>query len=331
MPLSSPAAGIDLREEGARCKASLEQFTEGLIENLALSPSEAEQLCSYDHSRRNGNMYLHFPFCFLEAFSDVALEQVRTIALSGVLWMTYMRAQDDAIDKNRSVEPALLFVRDLYLRESLRLLYAIFPTDSKFWHAYSTYFNQYAIAVLSEMRNHSSAESDYGEEEFCTISKGKAAMAKYPVAALGELSEKSGSLTLLLESLDCFHIGYQYWDDVVDWKEDLMCSKFSLLLSRAIREVTVEELNGSPAKLRERVGNIVYYSRLAEANLEESHRWLQRAFELATEAGCSVWANYVSKLQNQTAVLANDLRTIMRSQTSENCLFQSCSRSGQTG
>jgi hypothetical protein len=302
---------LSLREEGSRCKASLQAFTENLIAKLGVSQPEAEKLRQYDRSRRDGNMYLHFPFCFLEAFAGIAVEDVRTIALSGVLWMSYMRAQDDAVDKDRAAEPILVFLRDLYLRESLRLLYTIFAADSRFWESYSTYFNEYAHAVLCEDRNHSSIESRYDEEEFRVIARGKAAMAKYPVAALAVLSGRNEKMALLTESLDCFHVGYQYWDDVVDWKEDIAASKCSLLLARAFERVAPEECKGEPDRVRERIGHIVYYSGLAEENLEQSHRWLQRASEFSVEAGCTVWADYVKRLQKQTAVLANDLRSIM--------------------
>jgi len=313
MAVNSAAPGLSLREEGARCKASLEAFTENLITKLAVSKPEAEQLCKYDRSRRDGNMYLHFPFCFLDAFPGVPIEAVRIVALSAVLWMSYMRAQDDAVDKNRASAPILLFLRDLYLRESLRLLYTIFVPNSKFWDSYSAYFDEYAYAVLCECRKHSSIESHYPEEEFCAIAKGKAAMAKYPLAALAELSGHHENVALLTESLDCFHVGYQYWDDVVDWKEDLASSKYSLLLTRAFEGM--ENREGSPDELRERIGHAVYYSGLAEANLEESNRWLERAYDLSIEARCTVWANYLKRLQKQAAVLADDLRLIMTKDT----------------
>jgi squalene-hopene/tetraprenyl-beta-curcumene cyclase len=313
----SSLSQIDLGEEGARCKTSLERFTETLIIKLELSQTQAEQLRKYDRSRRNGNMYLHFPFCFREAFPAIEVERVRIIALSAVMWMSYMRAQDDTIDRNTSVDPLILFVRDLYLRESLHLLYALFPAESKFWNSYSAYFNQYATSVLRETQNHFAARSQYDVEEFCAIAKGKAAMAKFPVAALAELSGSSEKVSLLTESLDCFHVGYQYWDDVVDWKEDLAASKYSLLLSRATERSTSEDLNVSADRLQEIIGCAVYFGGLAESNLQESYRWLQQSADLAIKAGCTIWANYVYRLQKQTANLANDLRSLMTSKKVE--------------
>src|SRR5260221_547867 len=144
------------------------------------------------------------------------MQDVRTIALSGVLWMSYMRAQDDAVDRDRASGPIFLFLRDLYLRESVRLLYTIFAPESKFWELYSIYFDEYAHAVLCESRQHSSTGERYDDERFHVIARGKAAMAKYPVAALATLSGHDENRPLLVESLDCFHVGYQYWDDLVD-------------------------------------------------------------------------------------------------------------------
>ena len=308
-------SSLNLQEEGARCKASLEAFTENLIAKLQVSQREAERLRKYDSSRNAGNVYLHFPFCFREAFTTVALQDVRTIALSGILWMSYMRAQDDTIDKPGTVDPTLLFLRDLYLRESLHLLYGILPHNSKFWNFYSTYFDEYAQSVLCEKGNHSSIESRYDDAEFHRIAKGKAAMAKYPVAALAVLSGDEEKMLLLTESLDCFHVGYQYWDDLVDWKEDLTNSKYSLLLARALEHITPEKRTVPPDQLREKIGRVVYYSGLAEEQLDRSFKWLERAYELSLTAGCTVWGTHVKRLQKQIVVLAADLCSIMSTQT----------------
>ena len=56
-------------------------------------------------------------------------------------------------------------------------------------------------------------------------------MAKYPVAALAILSGRDEKMPLLTQSLDCFYVGYQYWDDLIDWKQDVANSRYSLLLA----------------------------------------------------------------------------------------------------
>jgi hypothetical protein len=313
-----PPAGLSLTltEEGALCKASLKAFTERLIARLEVPQREAELLRKYDSSRIDGNVYLHFPFCFREAFTTVAIEDLRTIALSGALWMSYMRAQDDTIDKPEAVDPILLFLRDLYLRESIHLLYEIFPGDSAFWSSYSKYFDEYARSVLCEKENHSSVESRYNADEFHRLAKGKAAMAKYPVAALAVLSGEEEKMLLLTESLDWFHVGYQYWDDLIDWKEDLANSRYSLLLARALDHLTPQMRAAPPGQLREKIGPVVYYSGLAEEQLGQAFKCFERACELALAAGCTVWAAHVKTLQKQTVVLAADLRALMSTQTS---------------
>jgi hypothetical protein len=269
----------------------------------------------YDNSRNYGNVYLHFPFCFREIFTTVAIEDVRTIALSGILWMSYMRAQDDAIDKPETVDPVLLFLRYSYLRESLQLLYGILPSDSGFWNYYSNYSDEYGWSVLREKDIHSSIDSPFDAAEFYAIAKGKAAMAKYPVAALAVLSAEEKKIPLLAESLDCFHVGYQYWDDLIDWREDFANSKYSLLLARALERIPPEKRTAAPEHLREELGRTVYYSGLAEEQLEWSFKWLERACELSLEAGCTVWASHVKTLQKQTVVLAADLRSIVSKHT----------------
>lgn len=313
-PLPPTGSASNLREEGALCRASLKAFTESLITSLGVSQRDAERLRKYDSSRKEGNVYFHFPFCFREVFATVALEDVRTIALSGILWMSYMRAQDDTIDKaGETINPNFLFLRDLYLRESLHFLYRLFPHNSRFWKFYSTYFDEYARSVLCEKANHSSSESNFDDGEFHRIAKGKAAMAKYPVAALAVLSGEDEKMLLLTESLDCFHVGYQYWDDLVDWKEDLASSKYSLLLTRALEHIA-PEIRAVHGQSRENIGRVIYYSGVAEEQLDRSFKWLERAYELSVAAGCTVWAAHAKSLQKQVVALASDLRSIMLAQ-----------------
>jgi len=57
--------------------------------------------------------------------------------------------------------------------------------------------------------------------------------------------------------------------------EDIASSKYSLLLARALERIPLEERNGQPDQLRERIGHLIYYSGLAEENLDESQKWLQ--------------------------------------------------------
>ncbi len=307
-PVETP---VSLQEEGARCKASLQAFTSGVIARLALPPSNAGHLLTRDSATRDGNVYFHFPFCFREAFPGVALEHLRALALSGALWMSYMRAQDDTIDCIAAGDPAILFLRDIYLRESLSLLYGIFPYESSFWAFYSAYFDEYARSVLAEKSDHLSAASRYLDDDFHRIAKGKAAMAKYPVAAQALLSGRLEGLPMLAESLDSFHVGYQYWDDLVDWKEDLGNANYSLLLATAIHRLPPDKRDLSDVALREAIGRVVYYSGLAEEHLERAFTWFERAYELSLAAGCATWGTHVRRLQTQTAGLARDLRAIM--------------------
>jgi hypothetical protein len=314
-PSPSQGSSLNREAEGARCKASLQAFTQGLAARLEIPQHQAERLHQYDRSRTDGNVYLHFPFCFSDVFPNVLLDHFRTLSFSGTLWMSYMRAQDDAIDRPRTADPTALFLRDAYLRESLHLLYKLFPCNSKFWSFYSSYFDEYARSVLHEQGKNLYMDVS-NDESFHSIAKGKAAMAKYPVAALAVLSRGEDKLPLLTDSLDCFHVGYQYWDDLVDWKEDSENSKRSLLLARALARIPPEKRSEEPDKLRAQVGRVVYYSGLAQQQLDDAFKWFERASELSLMAGGVIWANHVKTLQQQTVTLAKDLRSMISAKTS---------------
>lgn len=316
MPLSTKGASSDFHAEGVRCKVALEEFTENLVSRLALPRSAADVLRRFDASLLSGSVYLHFPFCFCDAFPAVQLDHVRALSLSGVLWMSYMRTQDNTIDTGGHADAVALFLRDIYLRESVHILHSMFPVCSAFWDFYSTYFDEYARAVLREQEHRFPADDvQHYETEYPAIAKGKAAMAKYPVAALAVLSGDSSALPLLCESLDCFHIGYQYWDDLVDWREDLSARQYTPLVAKAMAHLEPEDRTRPPDQLADKVGRIIYYSQLVQQQLDGAACWLDRAYEKSCSASCPAWSANIEKLQTQVSTLATDLRSIASSRT----------------
>jgi hypothetical protein len=298
-----------LGDEGRRCKATLKSFTASVIQELDLSAADVQALRRSDDAKADRNVYFYFPFCFVEVFPSVPVDQVRDVALSGILWMSYMRSQDDAIDRSATAFPTSLFLRDLYLRRSLHVLYGRFPPASPFWEHFDTFFGQYARAVVLEKRL-ASPDAPYTTDEYEAIAKGKAAMAKCTVAALAVLSGDGAALPVLCEAIDCFHVAYQYWDDLKDWKEDLASSNPSYLLARARARLDRQQRSAVGPDLECELGRAIHYAGLADDQLAGSFRWGQKAYELALQAGCRIWATHVQRLQMQTSVLRSDLRSI---------------------
>jgi hypothetical protein len=114
-----------------------------------------------------------------------------------------------------------------------------------------------------------------------------------------------------MESVDEFHVGYQFWDDLVDWKEDLISNNFSFLLSTAIEKLPAERRRLAVSDLPELIGPVLYRSGLADDHLGRALKCFERSHDLAIAAGANWWAAHVMVMTNQVARLAADLKSIM--------------------
>lgn len=216
-------------------------------------------------------IYEMYPLLFASAFPDVRRESLHTLISASRLLAESIFVFDAVIDESADpLKRAIDVAKGQSLQlESIRLLSELFPGDSPMWTALREDFIAYFSATRAE-REIPLDELD--ESAALAIARGKAAVARGCLAALGILGHREELAAELAAIVTEFYLARQMWDDVVDWRHDLAGAQGSLLLAR-----TIQSLPSDSARDPHTVGATLYYERHAEHVLAIGAAALERA------------------------------------------------------
>jgi len=272
--------------------------------------------------------YHYYPFLFAEEFPQVAIENVRQVAVAGQFYAERLLLQDKLIDEQMGEQTLLrhrAFLSTALLHEeSLAILHSLFSSDSPFWRYLAGYHQEFAQAVFLERVKHLQTLSPYSEEEMRSIARGKSALAKASPTALAVLAGDGEKIEPLTTSQDFVAVAYQLYDDLQDWKKDYQRKNHSYLLTKIILEHGFEtDLQAGAGPDAKTIGQILYYSGLAEGLLEEADHFYQEALHSVEGLNCPYWVKYVQRLQANCRRLKTDLSDIRKKTRS---IYQRASR-----
>ena len=163
-----------------------------------------------------------YPLTFIEEFPNIPIEIYQDLAVAGKLHFKFCLYYDKIIDNREKVTPEELFAFNMYNEKANKILHHYFKKDSIFWKYYDKYLKEYVSAVLEEQNKHyNSIDEKFTEQDFYRIAKGKSAFAKYIPAALAILSNEAEKIEIFENFQDDFYVGFQIFDDIRDWKEDI--------------------------------------------------------------------------------------------------------------
>jgi squalene-hopene/tetraprenyl-beta-curcumene cyclase len=197
--------------------------------------------------------------------------------------------------------------------EAYRSLYRLFPVESKFWERFKHYLIEHADACLQEHR-FASGEYDwreYTEEVALRIARGKNGVARAAIAGLVEMANDDSLYEPLIESVNQFNIACQMWDDLCDWKEDLLTGIPSLLLVRALPERFVPSIDGELALRVEDFARKIYYEGHAHYVLKLAIEALDKAGELASFKPNLDWRDVIDEKRRDCKALWDDFSRIV--------------------
>lgn len=279
------------------------------------------------HSRRSSrgaantgfSPFYYYPFLFAGAFPSVRMDDFRTLALANRILLEAILIADRKIDEDQPWSPTDFYLHDIYFHKALELLLPLFPLDHAFWQKTQEWFLQHARAIIKEQSRHRHRLCRYTRDEFYEIATGKVALIKTTVLAMDLLSGAPGPLetrTAILESQDRFLAGFQCFDDLRDWKQDLRHRNFSFLLTRALTEGRLSHLlRGNGPLPQEDVGRVLYYRGIAEEQLGLAEEYFQGAIDLVGEIDVSDWTNMIREFLRHCHTLRRDLAEIRRRST----------------
>jgi hypothetical protein len=235
----------------------------------------------------------------------VQLGRIRTLSYALTVGGLYAMAEDKLIDSQADPELGqALLVPSLYC-EFVRTLHEIFPPSSDFWQYYDKFFREYQMAELAHRKQFGS-DARVQPRKYCRIIKAKSAPMKLAVCGMAILSGRREHLCSLLKSFDYWIIGYQLYDDVVDWQEDYFARRDSLIGARIRQLVRADRKRYELPDLTQ----IVHSSDVIESALEESSRWFVKAEKFAEGKQYDDWIKLLQDFASVTRRAVRDLVTL---------------------
>jgi hypothetical protein len=257
--------------------------------------------------------FYYYPFLFASGFPSIPAEKLHDLALANRILLEAILLSDKRIDEAQRWTPEDLFLVDSYYQKALEILFPLFPLEHPFWQETQRWFFQYAHAIYKEQTRHRCQISSYTHQEFYEISTGKVALIKTNLLAMSWLSNDSGALAPLMESQDRFLVGFQCFDDLRDWKEDLQQRNFTFLLTRVFSEGALQQRGtADECPSRGEVGQVLYHKGIAEDHLRLAERYFQEALDFAKEADVPAWIGVVKGFLQHCNTLRLDLGEIRR-------------------
>ncbi len=265
--------------------------------------------------RNETPIYNAYPYFFRAAFPPLPDRVLHQLSLAFRLYADSIFIVDGLVDgdsdESGGLPPLRLLARQF---ESYRLLYDLFPSDSRFWDRFRGLLATYADACARE-RGFLPAAAGWlkcTEEQAVEISDGKACVAKVVVVALGELSGDERHVEALSRTIAEFNVAIQYLDDLTDWRSDLERGKPSLFLHPVYaRCAGLDPTRVAPGEVIA-VAQELYYGGHALRLLEGVIRHVDRAAALVEGLPLEEWRASLSRLRRHADDLRYGIERIVR-------------------
>lgn len=225
-------------------------------------------------------VYDCFPFLFVPDFPTVKLDDLRILAKASRLYSLHAFLCDTIIDTQGLKRADALMRSNVLLSESMHLLYQLFPSQSSFWQQFQQIMHTYLGAIRLEQQWRQQPIREFHLPTAEHIAEGKSALSKAAIIGLAILSGSSECQSVLVQSVEKANIGFQFYDDLRDWKEDLITGQPSLILAELFREMNYTSIllaTDERSAMIPQMKQCLYTSDLARAAADRAASYFQQA------------------------------------------------------
>lgn len=270
---------------------------------MDLHRADAEQPAIYDG----------YPYLFREAFPELTLDDLQPLAVASRLFASAAFVADDLMDEPLDTAARMESVLRLQAlhNEGYRVLHELFPASAVFWERFRICLGRYAWAHLQEREFlvGGAAAKPLDEPTLLRIAGDKGALARFVVAALGELAAAPERIAPLATSIEGYYVARQIMDDLPDWPQDLERGVPTLVLVRAIDRAFAGDWQAARGD-RHRLAEEIYQGGHAEHVLAVASDALDRADRQTTAWPELTWRRVVAKLRQQVDHTAAEIDRI---------------------
>lgn len=168
--------------------------------------------------------YQYYPRLFHPYFYTIDAQLTDKLSKAGYLYYQSVLFTDSLIDEGDLSKIPLI---QIYQEETIKILCSIYNSENILWEYWSKRRNEYFEAVKIERSL--KIDSDVDLTVYEDLSDKKAAFGKVAIDCLYAIENENNSALYksLLESHYHFSVGFQLYDDIKDFKEDLLKKQFN--------------------------------------------------------------------------------------------------------
>jgi len=244
------------------------------------------------------------PLFFLDAF-PVNRKLVRKLTYCTTLGTLYALSVDKLIDSQVESTPRHIFLATSLFGEFQRSLMGIFGERSRFWVLHDRYFREHHSAELYHIYERTDPRN-FSFLQYQQIAKAKSAPLKIALAGLAFIANRPALIKRLSTSIDDFLVGFQLYDDAMDWREDYLQNRSTPVTVRIASMMEKQELH-----IKTTGSNIyevlVHSSDILETTLDESSRWFKKALKNSEGVDCGTWRKLLYHLMETNRKTTEEL------------------------
>lgn len=236
---------------------------------------------------KSPDFYERYPALFHDYYPTIRSQIVAQLSEAGFAFYKSVLELDAIIDNQETYR----IFSVLELQESaIKKLSLVFPEDSHFWKLWQQRKTEYkeAIALEKELHYH------FCDKKYCEVADKKSAFGKVAIDSLYVISEEKDTSLYknLLQSHQYFSLGFQIYDDVIDFREDFNGSQFNI----AVYELS-KQLNFQNYSNAEPLHKIFYIKGLGFELLQKSINSFEKAKTYLNDTE-SEWYKTITEMQD---------------------------------
>lgn len=236
------------------------------------------------------DFYQHYPRLFSNYFKFIDNNSIEELSKAGYFYYQSILHTDTLIDdKDFSVIPTI----QKFQESSIKLLTSIFGINSDFWNYWEKRRFEYFEAVKNEKKL--SYEKEVSLSDYEALADKKSAFGKIAIDSLWLISNKQNSKPYkdLLLSHYYFSIGFQMYDDVKDFREDLEKGQFNWAVKKLKETLDFEKYD------TQTLNKLLFLKDIGQNILKDSISYFDKAINLLLETKIeSEWLETIIKMKS---------------------------------
>lgn len=200
----------------------------------------------------------------------------KSFSLGNLFGTALILLQDKLIDEqetgNTSAGEIILSSNIMYYKW-IKEYQRVFISSHLFWVLFEKYLEEFTRATIWEKNKHWNKINEFKNDDLIHIGQ-KYSLLKISAAGICLYGKKNDWINVYSELINYYHIGFQLYDDLIDWKDDLNKKNYTYFLTK-IHAMEVPLSNFSA------VESFIQKDSFVEKYIEESNSYYSLALNLA--------------------------------------------------